>query len=128
MNELIFQNHPHSMAFTCPSFICGSHRLLWFCLAPLYRQVLVHREQLCLVTYRSCVLLSTVILGSVSPVPIVVYILLCLCCIVPLPAAPESLTLRQVGWNWRSWRSHWSCSNGKTTTWFLPNFWWLGRN
>ena len=106
MSELTFQSHPHSVAFTCPSLICGSHRLLRFCLTPLCRQVLVHRQQLCLVNFRGCLWLSTVILGAVSPVPIVVYILLFLWLIVPLPA--ESLPLRQVGWNWRGCGSHWS--------------------
>ena len=101
------------MAFTCASLICGSHRLLRICLAPLCRQVLVHRQQLCLVNCRGCLWLSTVIMGAVSPVPIVMYILLFLWLIVPLPAAPESLPLRQVGWNWRGDRSHWSFQMAK---------------
>lgn len=68
----------------------------------------------------------------VSPVPITLYVFLFLWCIVPLPADPDSLTLwlwlGWAFWNWRGWRSHWSCSNSKTATWFLPNFWWLSRN
>lgn len=103
-----------------------SHRLLWFCLAPLCKQ-LVHRQQLCLVNCRGCLLLSTVILEAVSPVPIGVYILLFLWLIVPLPAAPESPSktggLKLEGlqeslelFEWQNW------------PWVSGNFWWLGRN